>query len=168
MRKFARRWTAHSLSSPQKVARDEAPTEMLRILQESGVNHFHGIATGEESWLQYLSSSWDVFAGSRSDIIPRTRQAIGTKKTMTTVFFTASKLIVLDVLPKGWNFNQLYFLDNRFPDLKMENMRSRRRTAGSTFWVDMVHSMCPNGSKVESKFQKHHHPECHTSRIRWI
>jgi hypothetical protein len=50
-------------------------------------------------------------ARSSKDVIPRTRQASGTKKTMGTIFFTGRKRIVLDILPKGSKFNQLYFVD---------------------------------------------------------
>jgi hypothetical protein len=39
---------------------------------------------------------------------------------------TASKLIVLDVLPKGRNLNQLHFADNLFPYLRWKIMRSGR------------------------------------------
>jgi hypothetical protein len=97
---------------------------MFRILQESEPNHFHGIATGDESSFQYLHSSSEMLACSRSDVIPRTRQGIGTNETMITLFFTASKLIVLEILPIGRNFNQLGILENIFPDLEKENMRS--------------------------------------------
>jgi hypothetical protein len=97
-----------------------------------------------------------MFGRSRSDAIPSTRQAIGTKKTMITVFFTASIGMVPDILPQGRNFNQLYFVHSIFPDLKGENMRYGRRTAGSTFWVHIDNSMYHNGSKIEPKFRTHH------------
>jgi hypothetical protein len=35
---------------------------MLSILYESEANHFDGIATGNESWFQYLYSSSKMFA----------------------------------------------------------------------------------------------------------
>jgi hypothetical protein len=52
-----------------------------------------------------VSSQWPP------DATPRTRQAIETKQTMITIFFTRCKLIVLDILPKGSKFNQRYFAD---------------------------------------------------------
>jgi hypothetical protein len=55
------------------------------------------------------------------------RQTIGAKKTMITIFFAARQLILLDVLPKGSKFNQQYFIDYVFPDLKTENPNFRRR-----------------------------------------
>jgi hypothetical protein len=44
-----------------------------------------------------------MFAQSPGDVIPRTRQTIGAEKRVITLFFTAKKLLVLDVLPKGFN-----------------------------------------------------------------
>jgi hypothetical protein len=41
---------------------------------------------------------------------------------MKTIFSTARQLISLDVLPKESKFNQQYFIDYVFPDLKMENL----------------------------------------------
>jgi histone-lysine N-methyltransferase SETMAR len=78
------------------------------------------------------------------------------RKIMITIFFTACQLILLDVLPKGSKFNQQYFIDHVFPDLKMENRNFGRRMPLATFWVHMDNSMCYNGSKVVSKFDKHH------------
>jgi hypothetical protein len=47
------------------------------------------------------------------------RQAIGAKQTMITVFFTARKLIVFDVLPKRDQIESIiYFINCIFPILK--------------------------------------------------
>jgi hypothetical protein len=55
------------------------------------------------------------------------------RKKMITIFFTARQLILLDVLPKGSNFNQQYFIDYVFPDLKTENRNFHRRIPLATF-----------------------------------
>jgi hypothetical protein len=75
---------------------------------------------------------------------------------MITLFSTARKLIALEVPPKGRRFNQQYFIDCIFSDLKKANVNSHRRKTGRTFWVAMDNSMCHNGSKITSKFAKHH------------
>jgi hypothetical protein len=62
----------------------------------------------------------------------------------------------LDVLPKGSKSNQQYFIDYMFPDFKTENWNFRRRMPLATFWVRMDNSMGHNGSKIVSKFDKHH------------
>jgi hypothetical protein len=62
-----------------------------------------------------------MLARSTADLIPRTRQAVGAKAIMITVFFTPKKLIVFNVLPTVSTFNQLYFTNNIFPDLKTAN-----------------------------------------------
>jgi hypothetical protein len=75
---------------------------------------------------------------------------------MITIFFTAHQLILLHVLPKGSKFNQQYFIDWVFPDLKTENRNFRRRMPFATFWAHMGNSMSRNGSKIMSKFDRHH------------
>jgi hypothetical protein len=52
-----------------------------------------------------------MFARLSADIVPRMRQGIGAKKITLTLFFTARKLIVLNVLPKGHKANQQYFVN---------------------------------------------------------
>jgi hypothetical protein len=74
---------------------------------------------------------------------------------MITIFFTARKPIVPNVLPKGNKFHQPYFVDYIFPDLKRENVTFHRRIPQATFWVHMDNSICHNGSKVGSNFEKH-------------
>jgi hypothetical protein len=120
------------LSDAQKVVRVEAAKEMLRILQESETNDFDDIATGGESWFQHTTASSKMFARSATDVIPRARQAVGAKKTMIAAFFTPKKLIVLDVLPRASTFNELYFINSIFPDLKTSNMNFRRQKTEST------------------------------------
>jgi hypothetical protein len=67
---------------------------------------------------------------------------------------TAKKFIVFDVLPRGNTFNQLYFSNNIFSDLKTTNLNFRRQKTGPTFWANRDNSMRHNGSKVMSKIQK--------------
>jgi hypothetical protein len=68
------------LNDAQKVAPVEAAKETSRILQESEINDFDGIATGDESLFQHTTASSKIFARSLADVIPRTRQAAGVKK----------------------------------------------------------------------------------------
>jgi hypothetical protein len=144
------------LGSPQKVARFGAAKEMLRIFHESETNGFDGIATGDESRFQHATASPKIFARSGANVIPRTWQVVGAKKTITTVFFTTKKFIVLNVLSRGNTFNQLYFPNNIFPDLKTANLIFWRQKTRSIFWAHMKLSMCCNGSKFTSKLRKPH------------
>jgi hypothetical protein len=133
MRTFSRHWVPHSFTSAQKVARVDASIEMLRILQESEANDFLGITTGDESWFQCIYPSSEMFARSPADVILWTRQAIGANKIMITLFFTTRTRIVLDVIPKGWKYNQRYLVDNVVPGLKRGKMSFARRKPGSSF-----------------------------------
>jgi hypothetical protein len=92
------------------VKRIEASTEPLQILNDLKADSFDGIATGDESWFQYLYELSAMFAKSPGDVTPRTRQEIGVKKTMFTIFFTNRKLLIAEYLPKGQKYNQDYLI----------------------------------------------------------
>jgi hypothetical protein len=93
-------------------------------------NAFDGIATGDESWFQYMYISNSAFAPSRDLAATRTKDADGIKKTWLTVFFTSPKLIVLEVLPKGTALTQHYFISDILPDLNSEKLRDRGKNPG--------------------------------------
>jgi hypothetical protein len=97
-----------------------------------------------------------MFRRSPTDVFPSLRQTVGGNKIMIMLFFTARKVIVLEVLPKGIRFNQQYIIDCILPDLKRAAMNFHRRKTGRTFWVHMDNSMYLNGSKITSTFAKHY------------
>jgi hypothetical protein len=146
----------HFLYPVQTITCVEASIEILLILHKPEENNFEGIATGDESWFQYSYPSSKMFARSPTDVIPRTHKAIGTKKVMRTVFFTARTPIVFDTLSKGSEFNQLYLVDSIFPDLQREKANFHHRIPQAIFCAYINNFMCHNGSKVASKFEKHY------------
>jgi hypothetical protein len=93
-------------------------------------NAFDGIATGDESWFQYMYMSNSMFAPSRDLAAIRTKDPDWTKKTMLTVFFTSRRLIVLEALPKETTCTQHYFISDILPDLDGEKLRYRRKNRG--------------------------------------
>jgi hypothetical protein len=74
-----------------------------------------------------------MFAQSPTDVVPRTQQPIGTKQTMITILLTGRKPILLDILPKGSEFNQLYSVNYIFPDLKRGNVHFHHRIPQAIF-----------------------------------
>jgi hypothetical protein len=117
-------------------------------------HNFEGIATDDESWFQYSSYSDSMFAGSRESVVPRIRRDISRQKTMLTIFFTSTRLLVLETLPKGTKFNQDYFIDAIFPRLYNEKRRISRKEGFPAFSVHMDNSMCHNGNKISEKLAK--------------
>jgi hypothetical protein len=63
---------------------------------------------------------------------------------------------VLNILPKGTKFNQLYFADYVFPDLERESMNFHLGISQATVWRHMDSLIYHNGSKATSKSEKHH------------
>jgi hypothetical protein len=79
LKKLTRRRVPHTLSGLQKVKKIEASTELLQILNDLEADSFDGIATGDESWFQYLYESSTMFAKSPGDDTPRMIHEIGVK-----------------------------------------------------------------------------------------
>jgi hypothetical protein len=57
-----------------------------------------------------------MFATSAMEVVPSTKENSAAKKTMVTIVFTSTRLLVLNFLPKGSKFNQDYFVDTVLPN----------------------------------------------------
>jgi hypothetical protein len=84
---------------------------LLAMLQLYAEHNFEGITTGDESWFLYTTYGDPIFATSATQVVARIIQNISAKKTMVTIFFTSTRLLVLNFLPKVTKFNQDYFVD---------------------------------------------------------
>jgi hypothetical protein len=106
-------------------------SEMLHdMLQLYAGHNFKGITTGDESWFLYAIYGDSMFAISAREVVPRIKQNIYAKKTMITIFFTSTRLLVLNFLPQGTKFNQDYLIDTVFPNLYSE----RDELRGARVW----------------------------------
>jgi histone-lysine N-methyltransferase SETMAR len=123
------------------------------MLQPSAVD---GIATGDDSWFQYVYMSNSMFAPSRDLAATSTKNADRTKKTMLTVFFTSRMSIVLKALPKRTTSSQHYFISDIPPDLDGEKLRYRRKNPGNEFFLYMDNSKCHHAKKITGELQKKH------------
>jgi hypothetical protein len=75
-------------------------------------------------------------------------------KTKVIIFFTSTRLLVLNFLPKGTKFNQDYFIDTVLPNRYSEKRGIARRKGLPNFSVHMDNSMCHNGAKITEKPEK--------------
>jgi hypothetical protein len=92
----------------------------LDTLQLYAEHNFEGITTGDESWFFYTTYGDLIFATSAREVVPRNKQNISVMKTMVPIFFTLTRLLVLNLLIKGTKFNQDYFIDTVLPNLYNE------------------------------------------------
>jgi hypothetical protein len=115
---------------------------LLNMLQLYAEHNFKGITTGDESWFLYTTYGDSMFATSAREVVSRTKQNISAKKTIITIFFTSTQLLVLNCLPKGTKFNQDYFIDTVLPNLYSEKRRIARCKGLPSFSVHMDNSMC--------------------------
>jgi hypothetical protein len=95
-----------------------------------------------------------MFATSAREVVPRTKENIFAMETMVTIFFTSTRLLVLNFLQKGIKFNQNYFVDTVLPNLYSKKRRIARRKGLPSFSVHMDNSMWHNGAKIIEKLEK--------------
>jgi histone-lysine N-methyltransferase SETMAR len=152
-RKFTRRWVPHLLSAAQKKDRVDQCKLLLGLLREQSAHNFNTIATGDESWFRYAYPARTMYAGSRSEVTPFVRSGISASKVMLTVFFTGTRLLVVDALPKGRKYNQEYFIEYILPLLSRQKSLNRRQKPPLDFIVHMDNSMCHNGREITAKME---------------
>jgi hypothetical protein len=126
----------------------------LDMLQSYAEHNFEGITTGDKSWFLYTTYEDSMVATSAREVVPRNEQNISAKKTMVTIFFTSTRLLVLNFLQKGTKFNQDYFIDTVLPNLYSEKRRIARRKGLPSFSVHMDNSMCHNGAKITENLRR--------------
>jgi hypothetical protein len=88
-----------------------------------------------------------MFATSRDEVIPRTKQTIGARKVILTIFFPGAKLVSLNALPPGGRFTQDYFVNTVLPDIVHERGQILCRVRRGDSCVHMDSSRCDNGHK---------------------
>jgi hypothetical protein len=106
LRRFSRRWVPHQLSEDQKTALVRDSIARLAIVRPLQDNSFERLSPGDESWFLYEYLSGSMFAASRETIRSRCEHKIQGKKTMITVFFTTTLLLILNALPHSQTFTQ--------------------------------------------------------------
>jgi hypothetical protein len=124
-------------SHDQKTLWVCASRKLLSLLEMYAEHNFEGIASGDWFWFQYFSYSHSMFAGSRESVVPGIRRNISGQETLLPIFFTSTRLLVLEPLPKGTKYDQNYFIDAIFPGLYNEKRRISRKKHFPTFSVHM-------------------------------
>jgi hypothetical protein len=128
---------SHQLSSSQKADRVKRSRALLHLLQQSQPFDFEGITIGDESWFRYEYESDSISAPSADMVLPRLRAGFQVKKTMMTVFSTATRLMVLNSLPEGRSLSQDYFISEIVPEFTNEKLRYRHPHLAVTLSVHM-------------------------------
>jgi hypothetical protein len=121
----------------------------LRNDESTGFSH---VATGNESWFSYRCESIHSYAKSREEVLPRAKTTIATKRAMVTIFFTETKLLVLDVLPNEEKFNRDPFLAAITPELLKENSNAKCEVTKKELMVHMTNSMCDDERQIQEYF----------------
>jgi hypothetical protein len=95
---------------------------MLDVLLEQMDKFFNCGVTGDELWFACLYLSDHILVSGREDAVPSEKQIIGAGKVMTTILFSGTNLISLEVLSHDQTYTQEYFIENVLRDLGNKNM----------------------------------------------
>jgi hypothetical protein len=98
-----------------------------------------------------LPESLTSVASSPGDATPRTRQGIGAKKITFTIFFSNTKLLVAEHLPKCRKYNRNHFISDILPELEREKVRYERSEQDRTLYAHFNHSKSYHGGNIQGK-----------------
>jgi len=133
LHKFVSRWVPHQLSDRNKAVRVQLSAEMLRRVGDPNIE----VITADESWFYHDYSPSGRWARKASDVEPRVKPGIGSKKAMLTVFWSATGFHLIDVLPAGMQFNSAFACDTlRRLDAKLRENGHSRGLRGMMFHWD--------------------------------
>jgi hypothetical protein len=135
-----------------KADRVNLPRALVYLLQQLQRFDFEGRTTGDESWFRCEHEYDSMFAPSRDIVLPRLRARFQVKKTMITIFFTATRFTVLNSLPQGPSITQAYFISEIVTTFTQEKLRFRRRHPWVTFSVHADNFRCHNGRMATAEF----------------
>jgi hypothetical protein len=71
-----------------------------------------------------------------------------------TIFFTGTKLLAGNVLPREQKFNRDHFLTAIAPEISKENSNTKRRVDKKQLVIHMDNSMCHNGPMIQEYFTR--------------
>jgi hypothetical protein len=95
---------------------------------------------------------------SRAEVAPKMKWAFAAKKTMTTLFSAAKKLIELDIRPRARKYNEPHFVQSAFADFKKRYMSFERRNPRSHVCVDIENSIYSIFQNATPTFFAQHKP----------
>lgn len=112
------RWVPHLLTCEMKEKRVEQCKLILNALETARRSHFNGIMTGDESWFLYSyqpTHQWVLHDEKPGEIVERSHYQ---RKIMVSIYITMNGKFLVDIMPKGCNFNSNYFCGIILPQLE--------------------------------------------------
>jgi hypothetical protein len=128
--------------SAYRPERCEISKGLLTVLKNGESTEFSRVVIGDESWFSYHYQSTHCYAKSCDEEPSTTKITIAAKRAMVIIFFTGTKLLVLDVLPREEKSNQNHFLADIAPELSKKSSNAKRRIDKTQSIVHTDNSMC--------------------------
>jgi hypothetical protein len=119
---------------------------LLDMLQLYAGHNFEGITTGDGSWFLSTTYGGSLFSTSEGGAVEDQAEYF-CQENYDYNFFTSTRLLVLNFLPKGTKFNEDYSIDTVLPNPYSEKGRIARRNGLPSFSVHMDNSLCQRSLK---------------------
>jgi hypothetical protein len=126
----------------------------LHFLRYDESARFSHVTIGDESWFLYRYQFTHYSAKSRMEVPPRTKITDTTKRVLAVIFFTGTKLLVLNVLPRERKFTHNHFPPIIAPELSKKNTNAKRRVGKSKLAGHRNNPMCHNWRKIREYFTR--------------
>jgi hypothetical protein len=88
-----------------------------------------------------------MFAGARDEVVPKGSPTTGSKKVMSIIFFTASRLMKLIYLPQGQKYNKDYFINEILEGINQQCHHSTGYRVTKTMIIHMDNCRVHNERK---------------------
>ncbi len=149
LRKITSRWVPHNLTSENK-ARRVAICQKNLVKFDEGKWRISDIMTGDESWIYHRqirhkqsNASWIAPGEPPRTIVRRDRFE---PKSMFTIFFKSTGLVLIDCMDKGESIDADYYIENCLkPALK--TVRRQRPASGTTNFKILHDNAKPHTAK---------------------
>jgi hypothetical protein len=107
--------------------------------------------TGNESWSFSRYDSDAMFARDRAGVVSRVSQTIGNKKVMIAIFFTGTRLMTLEWLPGGQQYNKDYLINTILDGVNTSYNQGRGQRVTKHTFIHMDNSKVHNGEETSIK-----------------
>jgi len=154
LRKLASRWVPYELTDAHRAQRVEACRENLAKYSKEG-GRLYDIITGDESWIYHRkierkasNYTWVAEGQSPGTVVRRGRFEA---KTMITVFFKSSGVLLLDCMDEGETITSKYYLKNCLKPV-VRVIKQQRPTSGTKNMKILHDNAKPHIAKEVKKY----------------
>ena len=153
-KKYNLKLVPYILTDEIKKKRIKYSKIILDILKQNEKTYFKNIITLDESWFYFKYFPKSQYVKNKSEIssIPKLKKT--EKKVMITIVFCGSGFLLIDALPKGYNFNSSYFIEYILSNLEQKILEKRPKNGLKNILIHFDNAKPHIAIKVQEKIDE--------------